>query len=285
MVNVSEGRDRSVIEAVSAAAGRVLLDRHVDHGHHRTVLTLAGDPGDVEDAVRAVAAEAVGRIDLTTHRGAHPRLGALDVVPFVALRPGGRGRLADGDLGTAARARDAFAQWLGAAHGVPCFLYGPLPDGTTRTLPDVRRHAFDGLEPDTGPSRPHPTAGATAVGARPLLVAYNLWLTSDDVALARELAAGLRRPGVRSLGLLVDGTAQVSCNLTDPLVTGPAWIHDEVAAALAARGERAEGTAIARAELVGLVPAAVVDAVAPARRALLDLSEERTLEARLGVAP
>ncbi|MDQ4091416.1 MAG: glutamate formiminotransferase, partial [Actinomycetota bacterium] len=145
MVNVSEGRDRAVIAAVVAAGGTCLLDVHSDAHHNRSVLTLAG--AGVENAGRAVAVEAVRRIDLRFHVGVHPRLGAVDVVPFVPL--GGS------SMDDAIAARDRFAAWAGEELGVPCFLYGP-----ERTLPDVRRHAFTGLAPDTGPRVAHPTAGA-----------------------------------------------------------------------------------------------------------------------------
>ena len=142
-------------------------------------------------------------------------------------------------------ARDSFASWAGAELGLPCFLYGP-----ERTLPEVRRGAFSVLSPDAGPSDPHPTAGACAVGARRPLVAYNLWLESAGLDVARAIARSLRGPAVRALGLPVGDSVQVSMNLVDPLVVGPADVYDQVAAI----------ARIARAELVGLVPRAVLDA-------------------------
>lgn len=259
VVNVSEGRDRAVLERLAAAAGPSLLDVHTDAHHHRSVLTLGGDGAAVERDVRALAVEAVASLDLRAHRGAHPRLGVLDVVPFVPL-DGGR-------LGPAIAARGRFATWAAAELGLPCFLYGP-----ERPLPEVRRRAFRDLAPDTGPPGPHPSAGATAVGARTWLVAYNLWLAPGvTVAEAREVATALRGPAVRTLGLDLGGTAQVSCNLIDPLTVGPADVYDAVATRLP----------VDRAELVGLVPAAVLDAVAPDRWAGLDLDPARTIEARL----
>lgn len=262
VVNVSEGRDASVLEALAAAAGPALLDVHTDPHHHRSVLTLAG-PG-VEEAARRLAVEAVARIDLGRHVGAHPRLGAVDVVPFVPL---GRATMAD-----AVAARDRFARWAAEQLAVPCFVYGP-----ERSLPDVRRGAFGPLPPDTGPALPHPTAGAVAVGARPVLVAYNLWLAADaPVATARAVARRARGPAVRSLGLDVGGRAQVSCNLVDPRAVGPADAYDAVAECAAELG-----TAVVGAELVGLVPASVLDAVPPERWSALDLAPSRTIEARL----
>jgi glutamate formiminotransferase len=253
VVNISEGRDRAVIDAVAAAAGPDLLDVHTDPHHHRTVLTLVG-----EDAPRAVATEAVARIDLRRHQGAHPRIGAVDVVPFVPL---------DGStLADAEAARDRFCTWAADALALPCFRYGPH-----RALPEVRRRAFTDLAPDTGPPTRHPSAGAVAVGARPLLVAYNVWLAEPDLARARAVAAELRSAQVRTLGLAVGDRVQVSMNLVAPLEVGPAAVADAVAA-------RAD---VAGCELVGLVPEAVLAAVPPERWAELDLAADRTIEARL----
>jgi len=256
-VNVSEGRDIDTIAALTAAAGRDLLDLHTDPHHHRSVLTIVG-----ERAVRAVATVAVERIDLRTHHGAHPRLGALDVVPFVPL---GGSELAD-----ALRARDEFASWLSATHGVPCFLYG-----SERSLPEVRRAAFRTIPPDLGPDAPHPSAGATAVGARGPLVAYNLWLRSD-LTTARRVAGLVRGPGIRALGLEVGDRVQVSMNLIDPHVMGPADAYDLVMRTASAVGAVVEG-----AELVGLLPASVLEAIPHERWAALDLDADRTIEARL----
>lgn len=257
VVNVSEGRDRTVIAALQTAAGPPLLDAHTDADHHRSVFTLAG-PG-VEEAVRRLAAATVAAVDLSTHHGAHPRMGAVDVVPFVPL--------AGTVLADAVDARDRFAAWAGAELDVPCFVYGP-----ERTLPEVRRLAFAGLSPATGPDRAHPTAGAMAVGARPILVAYNLWLTGDvDLERAREVARSLRSPAVRALGLQVGVAVQVSCNLVDPLAFGPDAAYDAVVAQ----------APVARAELVGLVPADVLAAVPARRWPELDLDASRTIEARL----
>jgi glutamate formiminotransferase len=253
VVNVSEGRSRAVLDALAAAAGPDLLDVHVDADHHRAVLTLVG-----EEAPRGVATEAVARIDLRAHEGAHPRIGALDVVPFAPL---------EGSTMTDARAaRDAFCDWAAATLALPCFRYGP-----ERTLPDVRRHAFADLLPDTGPPAPHPTAGACAVGARPVLVAYNLWLEETDHGLARQVAAAVRGPKVRALGLAVGQRVQVSMNLLDARTVGPADVWDRVSAL----------APVAGAELVGLVPAAVLEATPAGRWSQLDLDEERTIEARL----
>jgi glutamate formiminotransferase len=285
VVNVSEGRDRRVIAALAAAGGGPVLDVHSDPDHHRSVFTLAG-PG-LEDAVQGLARRTVELIDLAAHDGVHPRLGALDVVPFTPLGDDGSPVFAGGDggddgddggddgagppLADARRARQRFATWAGTTLALPCFLYGP-----ERSLPEVRRGAFAGLDPDTGPARPHPTAGACAVGARFALVAYNLWLSTGELDVATSIAAAVRRPGVRTLGLATAGVTQVSCNLIDPLSVGPAQVYDEVD-----RLAGAAGVSLTRAELVGLAPAAVVTAAPQGRWPQLDLDPERTVEARL----
>ncbi len=207
---------RSLIQSLADAGGTCLLDVHADTDHNRSVLTLGGPLSDIETAARSIAGTAVATIDLTAHTGVHPRLGVLDVVPFVPLdiiEPEGSAWSA------ATAARDRFADWAGSSLGLPCFLYGP-----ERTLPDVRRHAFTSLTPDTGPRVPHPTAGACAVGVRLPLVAYNVWITEPEsteqplvaLAVARAVAASLRGPVVRTLGLPMASGAQVSCNLIDP---------------------------------------------------------------------
>ncbi len=257
VINISEGRDAALVEQIGAAAGASLLDVHSDPHHNRSVLTLVG-----EDAARAVATVAVAELDLRGHQGVHPRLGVLDVVPFVALE--------GATPQEAVAARNRFAAWLGDTHQVPCFLYGE-----ERSLPDVRRHAFRSLAPDAGPAAPHPTAGATAVGQRDVLVAYNVWLEDADLATAREIAVAVRGPGIRALGLQVGERLQVSMNLTDPAVVGPAEAVERLAALATARAANVAGC-----ELVGLLPEAVLRAVPEARWDALDLSAARTIEAR-----
>jgi glutamate formiminotransferase / 5-formyltetrahydrofolate cyclo-ligase len=194
------------------------------------------------------------------------------VVPFVPYR---LGELPSLDLEAVVPQRDDFAQWLSATLGVPTFLYGPLPGGGHRTLPQVRRHAFGDISPDFGQPHPHPTAGATAVGARTVLVAYNVWVSSLEVAGA--VAPLIRGPAVRALGLAVGERAQVSCNLVDPAQVGPAQAYDAVRRLVEEAGGTVEG-----AELVGLLPAAILGVVPCSRWAELGLSTENTVEARLG---
>jgi glutamate formiminotransferase len=253
VINVSEGERLATVDVIARNAGDHLLDVHTDRDHNRSVITVVG-----EAAARSVSTAAVLALDITTHVGVHPRFGVVDVVPFVPL---GATTMDD-----AVAARDRFARWFADELGVPCFLYGP-----ERSLPDVRRYAFTDLAPDFGPSDPHPTAGATAVGARPVLVAYNLWLADADLDAARAIAASLRGPDVRALGLPVGPRVQVSMNLLAPDRVGPAEAYDAVAAR----------ATIDRAELVGLVPRAVLDRTPVGRWAELDLAVDRTIEARL----
>jgi glutamate formiminotransferase / 5-formyltetrahydrofolate cyclo-ligase len=266
VVNVSEGCNPEVLAALSAAAGPCLLDRHSDCAHHRSVFTLAGSESVVMDAVQDLAREAVKLLDLRGHVGAHPRFGVVDVVPWVALEGW---PLRDAQGSGAERgltARDAFAQWAASELGLPTFLYGP-----GRLLPEVRREAWRTLQPDFGPRGPHPTAGSVAVGARRLMVAYNLWLEEADLAKARAIAAALRSAEVRALAFALGERVQVSCNLVGPFVVGPAQVFDAV-----------ESIApVADAELVGLVPQAVLAATPKWRWEELDLAVERTIEARL----
>ncbi|HEV7762626.1 MAG TPA: hypothetical protein VGO78_26640 [Acidimicrobiales bacterium] len=246
-----------MVDAIAAVANGDLLDVHVDPDHHRAVLTLVG-----EDAPRRVVAAAVDRLDLGPHTGVHPRIGVVDVVPYVPL--------ADASLDDAVAARDRGAAWIAGELGVPVFLYGP-----ERSLPDVRRGAFRDLAPDLGPATPHATAGAVAVGARPLLVAWNAYLAVPDLARARAIAAAIRGPHLRALGLQVGDEVQVSLNLIAPDRLGPAEAWDLIAA----------HASLAKAELVGLVPRSMLDRTPPERWAQLDLGAERTIEARLRQTP
>lgn len=253
VVNVSEGRDQPAIDALARAAGPAVLDVHTDPHHNRTVLTLVG-----ETAPRQLAQVAAERLDIASHQGAHPRFGVVDVVPFVPL--------AGSTMANASHARERFARWIADELGVPAFLYGP-----ERSLPDVRRRAFHDLMPEHGPPTPHPRAGAVAVGARPPLVAWNLYLSKPDLAEAKRIAAAVRNRHVRALGLQVGDEVQVSMNLVSPEQTGPAEAWDLVTA----------HAQVDRAELVGLIPQAVLERTPKSRWAQLDLGAHRTIEARL----
>jgi glutamate formiminotransferase len=260
--NVSEGRDRPTIDALVDACrvpGMRVLDVHSDADHHRTVITIAGDPWALQDALVALAGECVDRIDLRRHRGAHPRVGALDVAPIVALDEDG--------LSFASEIAAGLAERLGTELNLPVFLYGDeLATDPERTRPaDFRREGLDWLEeevaagrivPDAGPPRVHPSAGVVLVGARLPLVAWNVWLPDGSLTDARAIAARVREagggpPGLRALGLyLADaGSAQVSMNLEDYRVTPP------YAAVSAVRAEASRlGVEAGDSELVGLIP-------------------------------
>ena len=286
VINISEGQRDEIISSIAGAARHALLDVHSDAHHNRSVLTLGGPDDWVEAAARAVAGEAVARLDLRSHSGAHPRIGVLDVVPFVPLDPDARpGHESMVEAMTrATSARNRFASWAADALALPCFLYGRDAVPPSHSLPEVRRRAFSTLAPDYGPPAPHPSAGAVAVGARPVLVAWNLWLDvggASGLALAKRIAGELRGPGVLTLGLDVGGQAQVSCNLVDPQAVGPGAVFDAAAARLAASEAGREGIGIERCELVGLMPAAILHREDPRRWQLLDLDPSRTIEARL----
>ena len=257
VVNISEGTDDEVLAVLRDACGDDLLDMHRDPHHNRSVFTLLG-----ESAPRRLSAAAVSALDLNVHTGVHPRLGVVDVVPFVSL---------DGAPHDAERARDAFATWAAEALALPCFTYG-----AHRSLPEVRREAFGALAPDAGPRSPHPTAGGCAVGARDVLVAYNVWLPGSCLDAARAIAREIRQPGLRALGLAVGTRVQVSMNLTEPTRVGPADAYDLVSELATHHGCDVKG-----AELVGLIPEAVLHAVERGRWEELDLAEECTIEWRI----
>ena len=218
--NYSEGRDPAIIAAivdsVRQTSGVRLADWSADPDHNRLVVTFVGPPDAVRAAALASAAVAIDRIDLRVHQGVHPRLGSLDVLPFVPL--------SDITLAECAEVARTVGSQLAANHALPVFLYeAASPEG--KTLPFVRKAAFHSLLPDFGPGVPHPTAGAIVVGARNPLVAYNVNLAAADVEAARTIAREMRGlaelPGIRALGLRLPsrGITQVSMNLTRPDAT------------------------------------------------------------------
>ena len=267
VINISEGRDLEVLDALAASAGASLRDRHYDSAHHRSVFTLINEPDLLELDVRNLVQCAFNLLTLAHHDGVHPRLGVVDVVPYVALDPRER------EL--ARQLRDETARWIAHTFDMATFLYGVLEDGSERTLPEVRRLAFRTLAPDYGPGEPSPLLGAVAVGERPVLVAWNLWLADTSPERARELARRVRGPYVRALGLDVGDQVQVSCNLLDVTRVAPSVVFDHV------RGSLEGDEHIARSELVGLAPRSLLEQVDPDRWSELDLSLERTIEAAL----
>jgi glutamate formiminotransferase len=258
--NCSEGRDMAFLEDVRDAVSRVdgvaLLDSTADPDHHRSVFTMAGAPDVVSAALFEIAKLAVERIDLGLHGGAHPRMGALDVAPFVPL-----GDMSDQQAIEASR-RFALRLWEELA--VPSYFYGLAATTPGRgRLENVRRGGFEALltgdpsrAPDVGGARMHPTAGATAVGVRKPLIAWNVELATADAAPAKRIARMIREssgglPAVRALGLALPtrGTTQVSMNLVDYERTGPQAVFDRLSELAAA-----EGVAVVDSELIGLIP-------------------------------
>jgi glutamate formiminotransferase / 5-formyltetrahydrofolate cyclo-ligase len=262
--NFSEGRRLEVVDKIVAAVesvpGASLLDRTSDASHNRSVLTLAGEPVPILDALERAFAVAVAEIDMEKHTGEHPRIGAVDVVPFVPL--------GDTTMRDCVELARTFGATIAQRFSVPVYLYGEATDSPTRKrLADVRRGQYEGLkaqigepgrEPDFGPARLHSTAGAVAVGARPFLIAYNINLASEDVELAkriarriRESSGGLAKVQANGFYIAEKTRAQVSMNLLDFRAT-PIWKVWEAVQAEAAE----DSVDLAESELIGLAPLA-----------------------------
>ena len=280
--NVSEGRDPSVIAAIGRAFGERgrVLDVHSDTDHHRSVFTIVADEGDLVETLLAGIARAADLVDLRSHDGIHPRVGAADVVPIVPLGVG--------EMVLATEVALVLGRRVGDEIGLPVFLYGESGDGRRPAFfrrggpAELQRRVDAGeLQPEFGPSQLDPRAGAVLIGARPLLIAFNVELQSGDLSDAQAIAAAIRESsggmrGVQALGLLLPGSGrvQVSVNVIDveaaPLVAVVERVR-EVAAARAVD--------VGRSELVGLLPeSAVAD---PASLGLDALPNDRVLERRL----
>jgi glutamate formiminotransferase len=282
--NVSEGRDEAAIAELAAAfsTSARLLDVHTDWDHHRSVFTLVGDDGPLVDALVAGIARARELIDLRRHDGVHPRVGAADVVPLVPVRPA--------DMARARAAALAVAERVGTELRLPVFLYGEAGGGRRPAffrrggpLELQRRVDAGELAPDFGPGLLDPGAGAVLVGARRPLVAFNVDLRTDDVDVARAVAAAVREtgggfPGVRALGLRLprSGRVQVSMNVED-------WEAAALHAIVAAIGELAavHGVEVGASELVGLMPAGAAAAAAGAALGVAGFDAHHILELRL----
>jgi glutamate formiminotransferase len=283
--NVSEGRDQTALSALRDAfsAPARLLDVHTDWDHHRSVFTLVGTGGELVEALIAGIAAAVERIDLREHQGAHPRIGAADVVPLVALEPEAEPAARDAAL--------ALADRVGSELRLPVFYYGLLTDDRRepaffrRGGPEGLQQRIDAgeLQPDRGPARLHPTAGGILIGVRKPLVAFNVNLRSDDVRAAREIAGLVRErdggfPGVRALGLDLPraGLVQVSMNVTDWEAVPLHAVVGRIAAEADARGIEVAGS-----ELVGLMPAGPAVEAAGEQLRIEGFDPSRVLELRL----
>ena len=284
--NISEGKDGAKIsritEAVRAVPGVRVLGLHSDPDHNRSVLTFAGEEDAVLAGAVTLAKACTSELDLASHSGVHPRMGILDVLPFVPL--------AGSSMNDAVKLARRTAEILGSL-GFPVFLYGAAATAThRRDLPDIRRAGYEGVaerlkdprwRPDYGPHVLDPRRGALAVGARPFLVAFNAFLDTDDVEVARLIARRIREsggglPAVKALGFLVGGRAQVSMNLTD-LERTP--IHSALEAVRSAAADH--GASVESTELVGLAPLAAILDTARHYLGLRELEAEHVLETRL----
>ena len=283
--NYSEGRRTEVVDrladAVRATPGAHLLDRTSDASHNRSVLTMAGESEAIEAALEATIEVAIREIDMEVHSGEHPRIGAVDVIPFVPL--------AATTMDDCVELAHGFGERIAERFDLPVYFYANAARRPERVkLADVRRGQYEGLreevsqrgrEPDAGPARLHPSAGAVAVGARPFLIAYNINLASDDVELAKRIARRVRESGgglpkVQANGFWIAELrrAQVSMNLLDFSVT-PLWVVWDTVRDVAAE----DGVELAESELIGLAPLAALLAVADHAGAPTEDAVERRL--------
>lgn len=289
--NFSEGRRIDVVDrlaaAVSGTPGVFLLDRTSDASHNRSVLTFAGAPAPATMAMEAAVAVAIETIDMERHTGEHPRIGAVDVIPFVPL--------GDATMDEAVALAQAFGEHIARRFALPVYLYAMAATRPDREkLSDIRRGQYEGLReailsdptrrPDYGPARLHPSAGAVAVGARPFLIAYNINLESRDLELAKKIARRIRESGgglpkVQANGFWIEelGRAQVSMNLLDFSVT-PMWRVWETVRAEAMQ----DGVELAESELIGLAPLAAFLDVASRAGAPVDAPVADRLAAAAG---
>jgi glutamate formiminotransferase / 5-formyltetrahydrofolate cyclo-ligase len=287
--NVSEGRRPEVVEAIAAAIRAVpgvrLLDHSSDASHNRSVFTMAGDARPIKAAVLAMYERALPAIDLRTHQGEHPRLGAVDVVPFVPIE----GVTMEACV---ALAKDV-AQEVAARFGVPVYLYEEASSNPARrNLEDIRRGEFEGLAarmktdgwtPDFGPAAPHESAGASVIGARMPLIAYNINLNTDRLDVAKKIAAAIRHSSggfryVKAAGFKLDdrGIVQVSMNLTNYEKTPIFRVFETVK-----REAERYGVTILESEIVGLIPAAALNATAAFYLQIAGFKADQVLENKL----
>ena len=287
--NVSEGRRPEVVKALVTAISRVphvrVLDHSSDASHNRSVLTLAGDAAPLKSAVLALFEQATAAIDLRTHKGEHPRLGAVDVVPFVPIE--------GVTMAECVALANETAQAIAERFDVPVFLYEEAATNPARrNLEDIRRGEFEGLmeklarpewRPDYGPAAPHPSAGATVVGARMPLIAYNINLATDRLDVARKIAAAIRHSSggfrfVKAMGITLDDRkiVQVSMNLTNYEKTPMYRVFDVVK-----REAARYGVNVLESEIVGLVPSAALVATAEHYLQLEGFRRDQVLETRL----
>ncbi|MFZ4657208.1 MAG: glutamate formimidoyltransferase [Caldilineaceae bacterium] len=286
--NFSEGRRPEVVAALVEtiqAPGVLLLNSSSDWDHNRSVITIAGPPSAVIEGLFRAVALAAQTINLFTHQGVHPRLGAADVVPLIPIQ--------NCTLQQCVEWAQQLGQRIGTALGLPVYLYEAAATRLERrNLADVRRGEFEQLVqeihlpqriPDYGPAQVGP-AGAVIVGARQFLIAYNVFLNSADVTIAKRISKAIRAssggyPAVKAMGLLVNGQAQVSMNLVDYTQTPPHIVFDAIV-----RLAAAEGVTVDRSELIGLIPQAAVVQAAAHYLKLPELTTLRLVEPAIQVA-
>ncbi|MFB3926449.1 MAG: glutamate formimidoyltransferase [Syntrophales bacterium] len=287
--NFSEGRNRKKIDLLASAASSLdgvrLLDVCVDHDHNRTVLTLIGNPENIVDGAQTVCSRALELIDMRFHTGVHPRIGAVDVVPFIALK--------GAVMADAVQAAHRFGYAFGKKNGIPVFFYGEAAvDPTRRELPHIRRGGYEGLreriknpgwKPDAGPAEFNLRWGASAVGAREPLIAFNVNLATSDARIAREIAGEIRQAGgglpcVRAIGVFLKSRniAQVSINLINYKVTSIRTVFESVRDKASRRG-----AAVLESELVGLIPEAALEGVDISDLKIAGFSRDKIIETHL----
>lgn len=288
--NFSEGRRKDVVSLIEQAIRTVqnimFMGSEMDASHNRSVLTFVGPPDSVAEAAFRACKKASELIDMNMHRGEHPRIGATDVIPFIPV--------SDSSIGECIELSEKVAMRIAEELGIPTYLYESAARRPNRkNLSDIRKGEYEGLKeavltdesrrPDFGGPELHPTAGATVVGARPVLVAYNVYLKTPDVAVAKRIAGKVRErngglPGVKALGFFISerNMAQVSMNLTDLTKTSTLAAYEKVS-------EEAvlEGVEVAGSEIVGLLPIAEIAGVAVQKLKLMDFNRSQIIESRL----
>ena len=288
--NFSEGRRKDVVSLIEQAIRTVqnimFMGSEMDASHNRSVLTFVGPPDSVAEAAFRACKKASELINMNVHRGEHPRIGATDVIPFIPV--------SDSSIGECIELSEKVAMRIAEELGIPTYLYESAARRPNRkNLSDIRKGEYEGLKeavltdesrrPDFGGPELHPTAGATVVGARPVLVAYNVYLKTPDVAVAKRIAGKVRErngglPGVKALGFFISerNMAQVSMNLTDLTKTSTLAAYEKVS-------EEAvlEGVEVAGSEIVGLLPIAEIAGVAVQKLKLMDFNRSQIIESRL----
>ncbi len=288
--NFSEGRRKDVVSLIEQAIRTVpnimFMGSEMDASHNRSVLTFVGPPDSVAEAAFRACKKASELIDMNMHRGEHPRIGATDVIPFIPV--------SDSSIGECIELSEKVAMRIAEELGIPTYLYESAARRPNRkNLSDIRKGEYEGLKeavltdesrrPDFGGPELHPTAGATVVGARPVLVAYNVYLKTPDVAVAKRIAGKVRErngglPGVKALGFFISerNMAQVSMNLTDLTKTSTLAAYEKVSEEAAL-----EGVEVAGSEIVGLLPIAEIAGVAVQKLKLMDFNRSQIIESRL----